>query len=310
LDKAFPAALSSSAAAYGGKRYLLPITQHAVGFFYNKNLFERVGIGVPKDWPSFIAACAALKKAGITPIALGAESKWPAQFWFDYLLLRTAGHEYRERLMAGTASWTDGEVRTAFALWRDLVAAGYFNEAPETVSWDTGASRMVVEGRAAMTLMGTWILGVWNGFGLDWKDDRDYGFFPFPSVSSGVPACIVGPVDGVVVPKRALDPEGAKRVIAFLSGIAAQEAMSRGSGALAPNAAVPASAYSVTQLRVREAIAESAAWAFNYDLATPPTASDIGLSLFIDFLRFPEEYAELLEAAQKRFQAFFSAGGG
>ncbi len=309
LDRVFPPALAASASSYEGKRYLVPLTQHAVGFFYNKKLFEKAGIGVPSDWESFKGACAALKAAGITPIALGADSKWPAQFWFDYLLLRTAGPEYRERLMAGKAAWTDGEVRQAFSLWRDLLVAGYFNGTPESTKWDTGAARMVAEDQAAMTLMGTWILGVWNGFGLDWKEERDYGFFPFPTVSPGVPSCVVGPVDGVVVPKRALNSAGAKRVLGFLAGATAQEAMSRGSGALAPNGTVPSSAYSAIQLRVREVIAESQAWAFNYDLATPPAASEIGLSLFADFLRFSDRYEELLKAAQARFEAVAGRDG-
>lgn len=31
-----------------------------------------------------------LKAKGVVPIALGAKDQWPAQFWFDILLLRTA----------------------------------------------------------------------------------------------------------------------------------------------------------------------------------------------------------------------------
>ena len=53
-------------------------------------------------------------------------NRWPAQFWFDYLLLRTAGPEYRASLMAGEASYTDDEVQRAMQLWKDLVDAGYF----------------------------------------------------------------------------------------------------------------------------------------------------------------------------------------
>ena len=42
-----------------------------------------------------------LKAKGIAPIALGSKNRWPAQFWFDYLLLRTAGPDYRAKLMSG-----------------------------------------------------------------------------------------------------------------------------------------------------------------------------------------------------------------
>ena len=55
----------------------------------------------PTTWDEFKAFCDKLKAAGVAPIALGSKNRWPAQFWFDYLLLRTAGPEYRAKLMAG-----------------------------------------------------------------------------------------------------------------------------------------------------------------------------------------------------------------
>ena len=57
------------------------------------------------------------------PISLGSMNRWPAQFWFDYLLLRTAGPEYRAKLMAGEAAYTDPEVVRAMELWAELANA-------------------------------------------------------------------------------------------------------------------------------------------------------------------------------------------
>ena len=59
----------------------------------------------------------------------------------------------------------------------------------------TDASDQVARGDAAMTLMGTWITGYWNGLGL--VPGEDYDFFPFPSIMAGVPSASVGPVDGL-----------------------------------------------------------------------------------------------------------------
>ena len=77
-----------------------------------------------------------LKEQGVTPIALGSISKWPAQFWFDYLLLRTAGPEYRAQLMAGEASYTDPEVVRAMELWAELAALDCFTEDANAVRVD------------------------------------------------------------------------------------------------------------------------------------------------------------------------------
>lgn len=303
LDKAFPPALVASACRLDGKTWLLPITQHYVGIFYNKALFAQAGLAPPADWKAFVAACAALKAKGVVPIALGADAQWPAQFWFDYLLLRTAGPDYRERLMQGQASWTDPEVLRAFSLWRGLIKAGYFTDNPNETTWDSGAAMDVARGKAAMTLMGTWIIGTWNGSGLDWKEGRDYGVFAFPVVDKGVVDCALGPVDGLVIPKAARNPEGARKVLRYLASAEPQEAMSKGSGGLAPSLLVPATSYSPLQDEIRGLVARAPRWAFNYDLATPPGRSAIGLALFTEFPGMSDEYKALLERTEAKMRA-------
>ena len=110
---------------YDGKRYLVPFGYHYAGMFYNPKVMAEAGIAtMPKTWDELLAACTTLKDKGIDPIALGSKNRWPAQFWFDYLLLRTAGPDYRAKLMSGAASYTDAEVKTAMGLWKDLVDAG------------------------------------------------------------------------------------------------------------------------------------------------------------------------------------------
>jgi multiple sugar transport system substrate-binding protein/raffinose/stachyose/melibiose transport system substrate-binding protein len=298
LDRYFPHSLAESASIYNGKHYLLPITQHLVGFFYNKKTFEDLGIQPPKDWPAFLAACETLKKAGYIPIALGSRDKWPAQFWFDYLLLRTAGADYRKNLMEDKASWMDPEVATAFALWAELLDAGFFNSRPNEAAWDSDAGMMVARGEAGMTLMGTWIMGAWKSMAPDWEAGHDYGFFPFPVLDPAIPDCAVGPVDGLVIPRLARNIPGAKQVLEFLAGKDPQSLMARGSGAIAPNATVPSSTYEGLGETILAIVHGVEHWAFNYDLATPPILSEIGLSLFVDFLEFPSFYPQLLQRTQ------------
>ena len=152
---------------YNGARYLVPFGYHYAGMFYNAKVMADAGVTeFPTTWDGFLALCADLKAKGVTPIALGSKNRWPAQFWFDYLLLRTAGPDYRAKLMAGEAAYTDDEVKAAMGMWKDLVDAGYFAPNANADGW-TDASDRVARGDAAMTLMGTWITGYWNGNGLD-----------------------------------------------------------------------------------------------------------------------------------------------
>ena len=307
LGKLFSPTLLDSAIRYNGKVYLLPVTQHYVGFFYNKKLFAAHNLQPPRTWDELLQIGARLKARGVVPIALGAKAKWPAQFWFDYLLLRTAPLEYRERLLSGQASWTDPEVVRVFSLWRELIRSGLFNHSPNELEFDSGAAAMVHRGEAAMTLMGTWLIGYFGSTEIGWRENEDYGFFSFPVIDPALPAVALGPVDGLVLPRSAKNQEGAKAALRHFAGAPAQETLSRGTGSIAPHQDIQDSAYSPLKMAIRQEIRRSAAWAFNYDLATPPAAAEVGLNLFAEFLEFPDQYRLLLDRAEDRMKAVFAS---
>ena len=266
---------------YDGKKYFLPLTQHFAAFFYNKEVFEKAGVSPPSTWDEFLDVCEKLKKSGVNPIALGSRERWPAQFWLDYPLLRTAGPEYRAELMAGTASYTDPEVVKAFEMWKLLVDKGYFAPNANAYDWAEAAA-MVGTGDSAMTLMGTWFMQPDDEIG--WTPGVDYDFFPFPEVDPSVPKVAVGPIDGVVLAKDSKIKDVAKKVLAELAAVGPQTTFNKGSGALAPNNQVSDDVYNVIQLKVQEYLQGIPNWAFNYDLATPPPIADVGLNAFARFM--------------------------
>ena len=305
LDQVFPKAIADTACTYNGKKMLIPITQHYVGIVYNKKIFEDLKISIPTDWESFNKACGKIKKAGITPIALGSKSKWPAQFWFDYILLRTSPFEYRQSLMNGKASYTDKEVIRSFQIWKELIDKGYFNDNPNEVEWDSGASNMLYNGQAAMTLMGTWIIGYYGDTSHSWTFGKEYDIFSFPVIDKNIEGCALGPIDGIVIPVKAHNKYEAMQTIGYFTNVENQKLMSLGSGAFAPSMMVEDSFYGVAQNRLLKSVRENPNWAFNYDLATPPDVAEIGLTAFEDFLQFPSEYRSILENIQKQIKIEF-----
>lgn len=302
LDEVFPPTVAA-ACTYDGHKYTLPLTQHYVAFFYNRAIFNKHKIAPPKTWDDFLQACDALKKAGVAPLALGSREKWPAQFWFDYLLLRAAGPQYRERLMKGEASYTDPEVKNVFATWKKLFDANYFNKAPNQYDW-AEAAQLVHSGEAAMTLMGTWIIGLFDGK-LHWKQGEDYDFFRFPVMDNTVAMTALGPIDAVVIPRKG-NPAKAKQVLAFFSDPGPQMEMSRGSGALSPSRAIPPSFYTPLQGRILNTIRATPHWAFNYDLATPPAVAEIGLDGFKQFISNPGSYTDILIGIEHNSKPHFT----
>ena len=293
LDSVVAKSVADGATMYDGSRYLVPFGYHYAGMFYNTKVMADAGVTeLPTTWDGFMALCADLEAKGVTPIALGSKNRWPAQFWFDYLLLRTAGPDYRAKLMAGEAAYTDDEVKAAMALWKELVDAGYFTANANADTW-TDASDKVARGDAAMTLMGTWITGYWNSNGLMAGDD--YDFFEFPAIADGVANAVVGPVDGLLISANATNRANAEELLAFLvSDEESQGIWAQAQGALSPNVGVDESIYTSVMTRALAAVGNADTFAFNYDLATTPPMAEHGLAMFARFMDDPSGYEGFL----------------
>ena len=303
MGSQFPQAVIDTAATYDMHKYALPLTLHWVGMFYNSALFEQVGAMVPTTWDELVAVAQMFHDAGIPAFALGSLDRWPAQFWFDMILLRTAGNDYRELLMNGDASYTDPEVVRAYGLWNELVQAGYFYPDANAYGYIDSAN-MVANGEAAMTLMGTWIGGHFASLELTPGEDFDY--FSFPTIDEDTPRASLGPIDTFVVSADAANPDAAKAFLVHLTNPDVQWAFAEGAGNLAPSLLVDTSNYNDVVARIAGEIAESAVYAFNYDLATPPPVAEVGLNSFAEFMANPGDYEAMLERVQADAAAEFA----
>ena len=303
MDSQFPSAVIDNAATYDMHRYAVPLTLHWVGFFYNTALFEEVGAMVPTTWDELVDVAEKFKMAGIPAFSLGSINRWPGQFWFDMILLRTAGNNYRNQLMSGEASYTDDEVLRAYGLWKELVDAGYFYPDANAYDWDEAAN-FVANGEAAMTLMGTWIGGLYAGNEMMAGEDFDY--FSFPTIDEDTPRASLGPIDTFVVSADAANPDAAKAFLVYLTNPDVQAEFALGAGNLAPSLLVDTGIYNDVVARIAGEIANDPVFAFNYDLATPPPVAEVGLNSFSEFMANPGDYVAMLERVQADAAAEFA----
>jgi len=302
LDTLLPPAIAAGT-VYNGHKYLIPFGYHYAALFYNSKTMQKLGLTQPpKTWNDFLAMCDKIKAAGIAPIAVGSKNRWPAQFWFDYLLLRTAGPEYRAKLMAGQAKYSDPEVANVMKMWKGLWDKGYFVPNANAYDW-TDAADQVANGKAAMTLMGTWITGYWNGNKL--QPGTDYDFFPFPQIKDGVPNVALGPIDGWVMSKNAKHAASTLKLLSFLLDKGSQAPWAVGQGALAPNKTVDPSIYNSVMKKASEEVGASEAFNFNYDLATTPPMAEGGLTMFAEFMNNPSKSMDYLTETDKVEQSVF-----
>jgi raffinose/stachyose/melibiose transport system substrate-binding protein len=171
-----------------GKQYGIPFDAGMVGFWYNKGLFAKAGITEPpKTWDDFLADVQKLKAAGITPIAVGAGDKWPAHFYYAYLLLRIGGQKLMQDI-AADGNWDRPEAVKAGEDLKKLIDLKPFQSGFLATPWPgaDGEGGIVGSGKAAMDLMGQWAPGEFRNAGANGGDlSFDLGWFPFPTVAGG-----------------------------------------------------------------------------------------------------------------------------
>ena len=119
-----------------GVQYGLPYNQSIVGMWYNKDLFEQAGIEAPPaTWTELLEAVQTLKDAGITPIAVGAGDKWPAHFWYSYLMVRLGGADGMNQIAADN-NFSVPAVIEAGEHVAELVAMEPFQDGFLAATWD------------------------------------------------------------------------------------------------------------------------------------------------------------------------------
>lgn len=287
-----------------GETYVLPINIMPNAFYYRTDMFEEYGLSEPETWDEFLEVLETLKSNGQTPIALGSGRGWEPLFWFDYLILRIAGPDFREGLMWGTESYNDPLVVEAMERWGELVENGYFNDDITSRSWED-MTPMMADGSAAMMLMGPWAMDTLQEAGFE--PDTGFGMFPFPVIDPSVPPATEGAMEGWAV-TGANDNQAAVEAVleCFASaehlGVYLEIAPRPG-----PNPDITLDAYAENVQPYIERLVAMTDDSFhqNMELATTPPVTDVAKREFPRFLTFPDQYPQVLEALERVAQEEF-----
>lgn len=191
---------------YDGQYYGAPYDMGGVVFWYNKDIFAKAGVAVPKTWAELLTAVDKIKAAGYIPIALGAGDKWPAHFWWVYLAMRVGGIDAFNAAYGGSGSFKDPTFVKAGELLLELAKKEPFQTGFLGATYDDQA-RLVGDGKAAMELMGQWAPAVETNNSASGTGVANLGMFTFPAVAGGKGALadVMGGGNGYVFGKNAPD---------------------------------------------------------------------------------------------------------
>ncbi|MEU5715898.1 extracellular solute-binding protein [Streptomyces sp. NPDC020403] len=170
-----------------GSLYMIPFEYQAELFWYNKALFRKAGIRTPRSLDDFPAMCRALRRVGVTPIALDGQDQWPLERYAAYQPFRVAGPDYVRRLKRAEAKFGDPAGRRSANWLSALGKAGCFQKGFSSVGY-ADAQNLFTSGRAAVYNIGTWELPSLATTALDASVRDDVDFFRLPVTQDSVTA--------------------------------------------------------------------------------------------------------------------------
>jgi raffinose/stachyose/melibiose transport system substrate-binding protein len=190
---------------YKGAQYGIPWDMGMIGFWYNKELFQKAGISSPPaTWDDFLAAIPKLKAAGVAPLAIAGKDKWPSMHLWTYLVLRNGGGDALAKMIESGDWNTDACINAGKAVLA-LNALDPYQKGFASADYNSEAAS-VGNGKAAMELMGQWAPSVQKDQSTGKKGLGDkLGWFAFPTVAGGAGAATdgVGGGNGIAVGKNA-----------------------------------------------------------------------------------------------------------
>lgn len=212
-----PAALGPS--TFDGKHYSIPVDIGFVFFFYNKDLFAQHKVELPTTWSKFLAACQSFRAVGIIPAVVGNKAKWPGPFYMDYLINRIGGQDTYLRAtydQANGGTFTNPAFVQAWAKIQEAVKAGCFEEGVNG-ALETDAGTLLMTGKAAMQLQGTWMPYFYRSIDKDFANNK-LDILPFPAIEGGIgnPADLMGGTGQAMVVSTKAPPEAEAALIEML----------------------------------------------------------------------------------------------
>lgn len=163
---------------FGGKLVGIPNDIESVGLFYNKTMFDDLGIEQPQTLDDLTAAAETIRDSDVIPFAVSDKEGWQGGHLLSMVLSSELGGDAIEELIAGDASWDSPEVVDALSVLADYNADEFFTPSATAVTYDN-ANALFYSGKAAINPTGSWLAQ-----DIERNVDFEVGYMPFPASDS------------------------------------------------------------------------------------------------------------------------------
>jgi glucose/mannose transport system substrate-binding protein len=210
--------------SYNGHYWSVPVNIHRANvLWYNKKLFADNQLQAPETFDQFFDVAEKLKAKGVTALAMGDNNPFASAHLFETVLLGVLGPEGYSGLWTGKVAWSDGKVTEALETFKRML--GYVNADHAALTWDS-ANDQLIQGKAAMTIMGDWVNGDYTQ-----KKFTDYGWAQSPGTKGVFDALS----DTFAMPKGAKNRENALDWLKLAGSVEGQDAFNPLKGSIPAN---------------------------------------------------------------------------
>lgn len=180
LDEDFKTSVTVDGQIYG-----VPLgTGTGGGILYNKIVYKKLGLDIPKTWDEFISNCDIIKAAGIVPVIQTYKDAWTSQVLVlaDYHNVATADPDFATNLTANKVAFaTSSAAIKSFEHLQEIYDSGYLNDDFASATLPDGLSKLG-SGEGAQYPMLTYLVALMSEIAPDSADD--IGFFALPGTSA------------------------------------------------------------------------------------------------------------------------------
>ena len=199
----------------GPKLAVIPVTVNLLGIYFNRDMFNELGLTKPRSWDEFQNVIETLKANGITPFAFGNLE----QFQFLHMAwaamhASVAADRIKDwyYMRDPSVKLTDEDFVRGLAWLQSLATDGYVNPDFDAVSRND-VYNLLYSGKFGMTVIGSWALQTFTN-----DAPFDVGFFTIPMMDAAAPRGIVGDMGwGLAVMESSDHKDAAFRFIDYVT---------------------------------------------------------------------------------------------